>query len=394
MIGLETLEEYLLEEISKPDSVSELSLYSGLAGKIYSLQYYYLLTKDPKVLEILEERVAFLMENIEQVSMTTFCNGLSGVLYCLNDLRKNELISISEEDLAIADAFLFENFEHGLLNNDCDFFHGLTGVGSYFLMRARDTGEYSQVKYIVNAILSNIKNVKGFKTWKKLPYMEEDEEVIDLGFAHGLPSILLFLASVAENNIRRQEIEEVIASNFDLLKRVKNLNTTRTFFPDGISDEFIGNTDSSRLAYCYGDIGIAFSLLRCGEILNRVDYIEEAERIVENTLSFYLAEEVDETCFCHGLAGLILFYKYFAVKFKKPVYEEVSNHWRCLLEQKWRQYGENALDFTSYSKERGYYKETNTGLLEGYCGVFLVCISDRMQFSNILRWSKCFLINP
>ena len=186
-----------------------------------------------------------------------------------------------------------------------DVMHGLAGVGAYCLARLPLPSARHSLERIVVHLANAAREDADGVTWAYVPPPDgsfrfneaRPEGHVNLGFAHGVPGIVAFLAAAETAGV---------AGSRDLLEpAVRYLAAQRlpsgagSAFPAFVYDDW--ESSPARLAWCYGDPGVAVALLAAGEALGDDGALALAREVALGCAG--RDAEVDATL-CHGSAGL------------------------------------------------------------------------------------------
>jgi len=207
---------------------------------------------------------------------------------------------------------------------------------------------------------------------------------INLGLAHGVPSILWMLSHLPPDKERDAML--VNGVNYLLSCRLGN-SDNGSIFPHRMID---GKPDQpGRLAWCYGDPGVGAALWQIGSNCDRPDWQADAIGILHKAASRRLtaANRVADACLCHGTAGLALIFYKMAILTGHEELLDAAAHWtRATLD-----HGRNE------SASAGYLFFTTGNrfvqgfsLLEGIAGVGLTLLA--LLDADTLGWEKGLLI--
>lgn len=128
--------------------------------------------------------------------------------------------------------------------------------------------------------------------------------LINVGMAHGQPGVISFLASASRHV---KAARPLLSQATEWLCRQELPAGSVSCFPAEISR---GRApEPSRLAWCYGDPGIAIALWHAARALGRPDLEQEAVRIGLHAAARSLdTTDVRDACLCHGSTGLALMF--------------------------------------------------------------------------------------
>jgi len=118
----------------------------------------------------------------------------------------------------------------------------------------------------------------------------------DLGIAHGHAGVVGFLAGAARAHVPARDL---LSSGSRWLLAQAPPRPSRAAFP-----HFRGAT-ASRLAWCYGDPGVAVALIRAGGALESEELLAAGSDVARRAASRLDDESVVDAGLCHGSAGLL-----------------------------------------------------------------------------------------
>lgn len=146
-------------------------------------------------------------------------------------------------------------------------------------------------------------------------YLNNTEQVLDFGVAHGIAGTLFCLEDYRKYNTKNETVQSLIKQCTDILsENIIEVNGRVYFLGMGHmenNNEFIAGVQLNYLSWCYGTLGIFNSLSNinkkmlsknCQELINRVILQLKKEK----------SYHPRDMHFCHGLAG-----SYYILKKKK-----------------------------------------------------------------------------
>jgi lantibiotic modifying enzyme len=363
---------------------------TGLAGMAIFLGEYEAWkgsANGPSMKTILFLTLARIVDMINDgFTFPTHAAGLSGIVWAFRYLGKRGLID--KDDSQVLDELIpfIEKFAiHEIRSGNLDALHG--GAGPYIVGVLNDPKEFESVFSKPNF---NFRVPSGD---------------IDLGLAHGLPSFLLLLSSP----IARIQTGFSVEWNCFIRKSLKTLKSYANFshkhssiFPARI----IGGIPQypSRMAWCYGDVGIALALLRLADTFREIEELVGieivnhqlvssselfafSERILIHAAKRRLSREtlVEDPYFCHGASGLaFMFYKAWSI-LKNNALQDAAKFWTL-----------ETINFLNSSHPIGEMSEKkgiqfgDGSLLNGLSGIGLSLIA--IESGTIPGWEKGLLI--
>lgn len=363
------------------------SLFLNYSGRVLNNESYieYSIT-------ILEECFDAL-NNLNGYKDSSFFGGYTGLCWLYQHYINVGVIPYSDDSKYILDSFdglIYEKALECRDNKNYDLLYGVIGYGIYFLERNKFESKIEELKKIVDIIedisieLNNDKLV-----WEDLTDKDVNLEstIYNLGFAHGQPSIILFLAY----SYKASKYSKALI----LLNKAINFMKSIEFKDERIRFPFhlINNQPSGyngRLAWCYGDLGIGYALLKTANLISNVELKEYAVSILRTLIDKKIEDPltgVKDASFCHGSSGVaLLFHKSYQYSNCIEFYREAEKWMEITLKMK--------NDDGSYSrfelKENDWKFNIDYGLIEGGAGIGLSIIS--FLSPNFNDWEICFLL--
>ncbi|MDZ7899589.1 MAG: lanthionine synthetase LanC family protein [Arcicella sp.] len=250
-------------------------LFSGGSGNLLFLSHLYDATKNQEYLTKITDNLKGIFENLTNDNYHySFSVGIAGLGWVYEDLVERNIINADpNEVLSDVDELVYEWMIQEQLNNNYDYLHGAMGGGIYFLKRLRTNPNLQvnieeHLKLLLAQMLVNSEENTSF--WILKPNnVYTFEETYNFGLSHGIPSILAYLSKCYSNGIGVDILKPVIqnTTNFILKYAQKPQNNSEYYFPTSVNLDGVANR-SSRLAWCYGDIGVCCALWQANQILN------------------------------------------------------------------------------------------------------------------------------
>jgi len=177
---------------------------------------------------------------------------------------------------------------------------------------------------------------------------------------------------------------------FILRNENKDLSCS-SLFPSWVH-EGMDASSTQRLAWCYGDLGIGFTLWRAGKVLKDETIAQKGVATIEYSCKRRDLSEakVVDNGLCHGTFGMVQIYKHMYKETKKTIFKESADYWmKKGLEMAIHEDGYAGYMQWQGGKNEGWRNETN--LLEGIAGIGLSIISYLAPFET--KWDECLLIS-
>lgn len=369
---LEDIAQYVIRETTgyKSNVNNNLGLFDGGFGILLFLAYY----KKYKNNRIANNAFNYYSKTLLKEfgnsipSSHTYCSGISGILLIIRYLQRKNMLHI---DMSEAEDLL-ENYIVDCMYKDFDrqsfdFMHGALGIGFYFIEKK----EYKYVNYIVNFLFELAEKDHSIMKWKSVLY--NNPTIYNISLSHGMSSIIMFLCS-AYKCVHNDLIMPMLrgAIRYILLQEI-NLNKYGSCFPPFSVEVSI---QKSRLAWCYGDLGIALSLLKASEIIQNTDVRNKAMDILYfSTTRLDLKENnVTDDCICHGAAGLYMIFRRVYLNTGDILFNQTADYWLHQI-----------------VNSPIHVKDNKFSLLNGISGVGLILTSFLLNDQQ--DWDNFFLLS-
>ena len=255
-------------------------LYSSKIGLAMFLADYTLHTKDDQFEDFVYQAVTDCLENIN-LAYGLSLSGVAGIGWGVNYLVAREALSTEEV------APYMQKLEEVIITSlnapeeakNYDLMHGFIGKIVYLIAQYQNgiTSKQTLVQAIRTSIQyleqTAVHNDSGM-AWK---YPMSNDMEYSLGLSHGQPAILVYLCDVLSLNLlsdeEHQKIRDMIQGILQWLSDKRTINAQqRVAYPQS----FNSNEEPkvfNRLAWCYGDPGMAIAFLNAGKALNNESYI-------------------------------------------------------------------------------------------------------------------------
>ncbi|MEM1001598.1 MAG: lanthionine synthetase C family protein, partial [Bacteroidota bacterium] len=328
----------------------------------------------------------------------TYCNGIAGFGWVLQHLVDYEFIELNlDELLAPFDDYLVKQMGFEFENGHFDMLHGGMGYGLYFLKRltGKDTSNKSKEIYhdllirLVNFLEeSAIEDNKGLK-WESLLSREKEIRGFNLSLSHGISSIIYMLSKLHQANIEKTRTSVLIRGAIRYIEgyRKKNIKGL-SLYP-----RWINPMDSikynSRLAWCYGDLGIgnafehASKALKDSELKNANlnNLIETSRRKNSHDT------KVADAGYCHGSYGNAHIFLQLWKKYNDENFKDAAYFW--LKDGLSRHTNDKQIPYEQYlGKDNTYVFKLS--LLEGISGIGLTMIDFLSEEDH--TWDECLML--
>lgn len=380
------LVEHLCDEIIRNQNILvDYSLISGKAGISIALYEAGNVLNNKEYCKVGINLINEAIHNIEKLPDLSFANGVSGVIWSYLYMFKNCSV-LDEIDVIDLDQYLLAKCQEC---DNYDLFRGLIGYGIYFLSRFHFNGNDKYLKQVVDRLLTMSINTKHGELWI-YTHPVDGTQVYNLGLAHGIPSIIAFLCEVyplINDYEYKKKIYLAVNSSVTAICSIKNKNDKLSLYPNHLELNLdYPSYEYSRLAWCYGDMGIANTIFKAGVLFNVNKWEYEAKHIVINSCRRdYTNSGIVDVPFCHGISGIAFLYNNILQYIDEPCVKDRALYWKNLIYKNKIIATDNKFDF--------YVNDTyvrNYGVLEGYAGIILVLLS--LSFKKKSNWKSIFLL--
>ena len=377
------------------NQTNDNTLISGTAGEILFMVYYSRYFQNQKAIETASNKIDQLFDIISKGDGNpTFANGICGYAWLLEHLVQNNFIEYDLDDLyQNTDEELNQWMCHFIKNKNYDYLHGSVGIANYFLNRNTEKSN-TFLKHFID-LLSNISIREGETAIKFESIIYNTGNpfwVFNLGLAHGMTSLIYFFQRCLhhENFKDCPKVKKLFSGINNYYKQnVNDININKSFFPSWVGTNI--NKDS-RLAWCYGDMGIGITYLNAGYNLNDLEFTQFGTQVLLNTLK--RKEIIEENIFdggiCHGSAGLAIIYNYAYQITTHKDFQIASDYW-LEVTQNQAIHPDGICGYKSFAGEKEYKYYNQSGLLEGVAGIGLVFLSKLNP--AIKGWEKTLMIS-
>lgn len=240
-------------------------------------------------------------------------SGLGWVIKHLVDLLgapSNDTSSTSEDNELTADidSAIIRDLQCVAWRGQYDLISGLVGYGIYFLERLPCDSAVRGITAVMTHLgkLSETAN-KGI-TWHSgpdlLPHWQRaicPDGYYNMGVAHGIPGILHFLSEVAALGLD-DRAGDLLGASMEWFVSHRRPAGSMSWFSSWIAS---GTPTDSRLAWCYGDLGILSVLHQISRRSRQGDWRAFSNELLEHCLAWPLERAgINDAPLCHGAIGV------------------------------------------------------------------------------------------
>lgn len=369
----------------------EPTLASGAAGTALFWSYYGASTDDETAYaraERLLDRVCTMVPVLD----TSLYSGWAGVGWVFEHLAPAEDSSDdhpnTEIDTELANALSVERW-----TGDYDLISGLTGVALYALERLPRSSAVAALDRIVTYLEQTASHRDTGLTWHTRPELLPDwyrprapDGWDNLGVAHGVPGTINVLARIARCQMLATRARALLdgAVSWMLAQRLDDADAC---YPASLSATGV-RASPARSAWCYGDPGIAATLLGAARLAGVPAWEAAALEIAHIAAAREIGRcGVQDAALCHGAFGLAHIFSRLCNATGDEGLRYAAANW---LEQglAFRRVGEPLAGFPRY--RHGAWLPA-AGLLTGVAGIGLALLAAVSDVEP--KWDRILLLD-
>jgi lantibiotic modifying enzyme len=322
--------------------------------------------------------------------------GLAGVGWAAEHLRQ-QLPQTAEEITEEVEEALREHLDTPRWTGDYDLIFGLVGLGVSALERLPAPAAVSILESVIDHLAATAeRRPEGTTWWTNPAWLPAENQqrsprgYYNLGLAHGVPGVIALLGAACAAGV------SVTTARPLLDEAVRWLLAQQG--PDGVG--FGGWVEPegprpgpTRLAWCYGDPGIAAALLWAARCVNEPAWEREALAIALRAAARPPDQAgVRDAGLCHGAAGLGHLFNRLYQATGEPRLAEAARFWfRRTLEL--RQPDRGIAGFAAFMPERDgeEWWVDEPGLLTGAAGIALALLAACTPVEP--AWDRVLLVS-
>jgi lantibiotic modifying enzyme len=384
----------LSEPLSLPGR-TDFSLAGGTTGLAIFFAYLSQARseKEAAARGFLEEAIAAASDGTTQASLY---GGLAGVGWAAAHLQ-DRLADLDTEDItAKIDDALSVHLSPSRWTAEYDLINGLVGLGVYALERLPRPAAVAGLEQVIDHLAATAERRPEGITWWTNPdwLIPETRErhprgYHDLGLAHGVPGVIALLGRACAAGVAEERARPLLDGAVRWLMAQRISEGPAAYISIGERDIAPA---PARLAWCYGDLGIALSLLGSARCVGEADW-EHAALVIARRAAGRPPEQsgVVDAGLCHGAAGVgHLFNRLFQATGEDD-FAEASCFWleRTLA---LRQPGRGIAGYLSWSPDEAGALTwlVEPGLLTGAAGIALALLAATTSIEP--DWDRLLLV--
>ncbi len=373
-------------------------LAGGAAGTALFFAYLAEVSEDSQHRDLACEHLETALDGAGQAQAFGLWDGLLGVSWVFDHLAGRLFEVEDDEDGSDIDRALTNLLQSAPQYENYDLIQGLAGFGVACLEGLPRPGARQALDLVLDHLVGGQLQLDGGVTWLTppdlLPPWQRQlapEGYYNLGVAHGVAAVLTLLARCVQASIRRQELLPLL----DELVQWILAQRSELGFPSWIpKDRPV--VEGARLAWCYGDPGVAAALLAAAQATGRHSWAAMAEEVAHQAAGRDPAlARVQDAGLCHGSAGVAhLFHRLYRGTGNADL-AEAARHW-FLHTLEMRRPGAGFGGFQAWTLPRGQLEGElqwvdDPGLLTGSAGIGLSLLAA--VTSQEPRWDRALMVS-
>lgn len=391
----ESIVRELINEVqNRQEKTTSSGLLEGLSGQLLFLWHAGKLFPE-QVSESLFNKRLSEMEMVDHTKPfgMSFGLGITGIAWLYETILQEQADSYQPEFNQNTDVLIQQYLEQVSNNTDIEYVLGISGIAVYLARRNRCQQALDCSELLISVLQRQAHFLdESSCAWNTPPSSiyrfnkDNNNPEFNLGLAHGVPAVLAALIALHDGLTRQKEKAR------QLLNAGCNWLLAQRQDPQKYGCYF-GNVaekpSTSRLGWCYGDLTIALTLFRAGNLLQRDDLICAATEIcLHASQRTYEQSFVQDAAICHGIAGLALSFRLLSECCPDPQIKLAEQFWHNELLTLYRTQGLKG--FYRFGEEEGlptYLQDAS--LLNGYAGIGLYLLTTLGQKAD---WTEALLL--
>jgi hypothetical protein len=268
------------------------------------------------------------------------------------------------------------------------------GLGVYALERLPRPSAVDCLAAIVDRLAELAETVSDGVTWFTRPehvgvaLADHPQGHYNLGVAHGVPAVLPLLAAAARAGVHESLASSLLTGAVRWLLARRDGVDGASCFATSIAPEV--ERRPARLAWCYGDAGIASALLVTARLAGRMDWEREALDVARHAAERPIASAgVKDAGLCHGAFGVAHLLHRIEQATRDERFARAARLW-YLEGMRLREPGLKVAGFPAWDIQDGEpFWRPESGLLTGAAGVGLALIAAATPYEP--AWDRMLL---
>lgn len=279
-----------------------------------------------------------------------------------------------------------------------DLVQGLVGLGVFCIERLPRPVARQSLEAVVAHLARMAEPAPACLRWRTTPAMfphraaQYPDGHYDMGLAHGAAGVVALLAAAVDVGVT--DAAPLLEAAIAWIRSERLVPTAKYGFSPGTIG-LDGVRVPARMAWCYGDPGVAVALLAAGRALDDPRLVREATDLAANCATWGDLSGVVDASICHGSAGLGHIFNRLGQALGDERLLDLARYWfgRTLRDRR-VDMPVAGFPFYGFPHEAGGTPqwEPQVGILEGAAGVGLALLAAATPVAP--RWDSLLLVGP
>ena len=329
-----------------------------------------------------------IFTQVKEMQQPSFslCSGIAGVGWLVDHLCRQGFVQVSaDEVLSDIDEYVFQAALRKLNQSHYDFMHGAMGMVFYLIKRNR----WDYLHHLTQALANITIWEKECAKWQSVLRNGEDTIGFNISLSHGSSSLALVLCKILQIMPENETAERLLKGAVEyILNQEISVAQYGCYFP-AFSLESQQDITKTRLAWCYGDLGVGLAILQSGTRLHNQVWVDKGMEVLLHAASRrgLVENMVKDAGICHGTAGVAHIFNRLYRNTQRVEFIDAANYW-CLEMLKMAQFKDGLAGYKTFVGGGWLAKDS---LLEGIAGIGLSLLSFVMPEDP--AWDECLLLS-
>ncbi|HSR90337.1 MAG TPA: lanthionine synthetase C family protein [Gemmatimonadales bacterium] len=347
--------------------------------------------------DFLDESEAGLAEHWMGASL---CEGFTGIAWAHAHLHQALSHAKDRGELKDLDEALIGLLLDWPSPDQYELLYGMVGIGVYALERLPRPRARRMLRLIVDRLEESAQRMTDGIAWLTPQTPGSPTREYNLGMAHGVPGVVALLARAVTARIERKRAFALLRESVRWLRAQRLPPEFGGGFPATISP---GESPlATRVAWCYGDPGVAAALLAAARVLEQPDLEQEAIDLAVSAAARPPSESlIADAGICHGAAGLGQLYNRFFQMTGHPALGAAARDFFAQAIE-FRRPGTGIAGYAPApapgSEDASAIDQNDAGLLSGAAGIGLALLAattpvppawDRLLLADLPAIARC-----
>jgi len=381
------------------EPVGNPSLSRGEAGLGLLWTYLGRAGASPKAFDRARVHMDRAVESLEdQILLPSLYPGFVGIAWVRLHVERHLYGESDIDSFQEIDEALIELLELSPWTRDFDLVSGLVGIGVYLLERDPVGHSRRALELLLNRLIESSTRVADGVTWHtpaRLLHSGRHRDYPDgytaLGVAHGVAGVIPILAGMVGRGIGGDHARALLDDAFTWLMAQQQPEESPAMFANFAGER--ADPVPSRLAWCYGDAGMAATLCAAADLAGHDEMRAAATRAGLRAAARDLRNSgIRDAGLCHGCAGVAHLFNRLFQRTGDERFREASLRWFASLPE-WKRPSRAKSAYPvwdpDYTEGAGWRPEA--GLLEGSGGVALALHAAISEVEPL--WDRFLLLS-